>query len=250
MIGLEVDGAVATILLDRAPVNALDQDHVEQFSAALDAIEARNDVRVVLIRSSGTRFCAGADISLLEEWTDSETGAADQEAFSSAMQRAFGQLAALPVPTIAAIRGAATGGGLEMALACDIRVVGQTARLGLTEIRLGLVPGAGGTQRITQLLGRSRAMRLLVRGELVSGDQAELLGLADFSVPDDAVDGQALDLAHEIAQWPRPALLAMKECVLAADSKDGFRLESQHTRRLNRQPETGELVKAFFSSRR
>lgn len=249
MIEFTINGAVGVITLQRAPVNAINDEMLVGLANILDRIERDDSLKVLLINSEGKCFCAGADIEMLRRWTEHDAGAEEQDAFASKLQRTFGRIAKLSIPTIAAIHGAATGGGLEMALACDLRIVAAEASLGLTEVRLGLLPGAGGTQRLTQLLGRSAALRLMLRGEIFKGDDAKAMGLAEFCVPRADVQATAFELAGEIARWPRSALLGIKACVLGVGN-DGYLLESEFTRALAREPETKNLIAEFFSSRR
>jgi enoyl-CoA hydratase/carnithine racemase len=248
LIEFDTEGPVGIITLNRPPVNAFDEAQVEAFAQAATAAERDDELKVLLIRGAGKRFCAGADIEMLGSWTRAAHGRALLQAFSARMQRTFSRLADAQIATVAAIRGAATGGGAELALACDLRVVAEDARIGLTEVRLGLLPGAGGTQRVTDVAGRGTALRLLLRGELVPGADAVALGLAEFAVPEPEVDDHALALAREIAQWPRATLRAIKASVLA-HGRDGYLKETQYTGELIETPETRELLNDFFARR-
>src|SRR5207244_2387427 len=122
--------------------------------------------------------------------------------FGRRLQAAFTRIEELRIPTIAAMRGPATGGGLELPLACDLRVAAEDARYGLPEIKLGLLPGAGGTQRLTELAGRATSLRLILRGELVSGREACSLGIVHWALPPDEVEPYATELATELARYP------------------------------------------------
>jgi enoyl-CoA hydratase len=170
-------GAVAEIALDRPPVNAFDQAQVDALADAIAAVRADTGVSCVLVTGAGM-FSAGADISMLASWQGQPGGAEHTVAFVARMQAAYAELAELPVPTVAAIVRAATGGGLELALACDLRVVARDARIGLPEVRIGLIPGAGGTQRMSAIAGPAVARRLILTGDLIDGDTAVALGLA------------------------------------------------------------------------
>ena len=152
-IALAVDGAVAIATLDRPPVNAIDDAWVARLAAILDQVEADERVRVLWIRSASRAFCAGADLALMRERFASDAGRAQMVDLTRAMQKVFARIERSPKVSVVEIRGAALGGGLELALACDIRIVADTAKLGLPEARLGLLPGAGGTQRLTRLCG-------------------------------------------------------------------------------------------------
>jgi enoyl-CoA hydratase/carnithine racemase len=161
------------------------------------------------------------------------------------MQAAYAEMAELPVPTVAAIAGAATGGGLELALACDLRVVARDARIGLPEVRIGLIPGAGGTQRMSAIAGPAVARRLILTGDLIDGDTAAALGIAHIAEDPAAAEETARSLAQRIAALPRAALAAAKHCIAAADTPHGFRDELNAVRELSADARTGALLGAF-----
>jgi enoyl-CoA hydratase/carnithine racemase len=202
-------GGVATITLDSAPANALS----EALLAALrDAVGSPQvcDARVVVIGSGLDRFfAAGADLKLLA--TLDRRGFA---AYLAQLRGVLDDIAALPQPTIAAVGGMALGGGLELALACALRVASGGARLGVPEVRLGLLPGAGGTQRLPRLIGRSRALDLLLTGRAVGGEEALRLGLVDRLGAD--ANAAAAALATEIAAFPAASTQAIVRCAAAA----------------------------------
>jgi enoyl-CoA hydratase len=250
LIHYTIEGRIACVALDRPPVNCFDESQLASLAGIVDEIAANSSISVLLIRAEGKRFCAGADIKLLEDWTKQADGFAQQESFAAKLQRTFARISSLPIPTIAAVRGAATGGGLELALACDIRIFDLDARVGLTEVRLGLLPGAGGTQRLAAAVGRNMALRLMLRGEVFSGREAVSLGLAEFGEREGDVEARARALAEEISQWPRSALVAIKACVLAQDGgSDGYEREITATRMLAREAETQSLIADFFSKK-
>lgn len=248
MIALEYisEGRIAVVTMNRQPVNAFDNRLLDEISGILDRVEADHTVRIVLFRGEGKCFSAGADIQMLRRWTETENGPVEWDAFTTQLQQTITRIAELAVPTLAVVHGAATGGGLELALACDLRICAAEASLGVPEVRLGVVPGAGGTQRLTQLVGRNLALRLLLQGEIIKGDEAFRIGLAEFCVPRSEVQERAQALAEEIAQWPRAALIANKACVLGRGG-DGFQLELEYTRKLAQNPETKALIAAFFA---
>lgn len=240
-------GTIGIVTLKRQPVNAFDDQLLAQLCDLLHRIEADSSLRVVMFRAEGKCFSAGADIEMLRRWTESEQGMEEWDAFTPRLQQAFSRIANLEIPTIAAIQGAATGGGLELAMACDLRVIAAEASVGVPEVRLGVVPGAGGTQRLAQLAGRNVALRLLLRGEIIKGEEAHRLGIAEFCAPRAEVQDRSLKLAQEIAQWPRPALIANKACV-RADGERGYQLELEYTRKLARDPQTRAMIAAFFAN--
>ncbi len=185
LVRLEVADGVGTILLQRPPMNALDTSMQEQLRAAAGEAARRRDVAAVVVYGGERVFAAGADIKAMQEM--SYTDMVDR---SAALQSAFTAVADIPKPTVAAITGYALGGGCELALACDFRVAGRSARLGQPEILLGIIPGAGGTQRLARLVGPARAKDLIFTGRLVDADEALRIGLLD-EVVDEGSDDQA-----------------------------------------------------------
>ena len=248
-ITLAIDGGVAIATLDRPPVNAIDDAWVARLDAIVDAVEARDDVRVLWIRSAGRAFCAGADLALMRERFDSDAGRARMVELTRGMQKVFARIEHSARVSIAEIGAAALGGGLELALACDIRLVADTARLGLPEARLGLLPGAGGTQRLTRLCGDAIARRMILAAEVVDGARAVAWGIAQECMPADELEGAARALAQRIARVPAPTLAACKRCITAAidHHEDGFAAEVEGTAMLYAQPESQALVRRFLA---
>jgi enoyl-CoA hydratase len=248
-ITLAVEGAIAIATLDRPPVNAIDDTWVARLEAILDEVEADERVRVLWIRSAGRAFCAGADLALMRERFASEAGRARMVDLTRAMQKVFARIERSQRVSLVEIRGAALGGGLELALACDLRIVADTAKLGLPEARLGLLPGAGGTQRLTRLCGDAIARRMILAAEVVDGARAAALGLAQDCVPADALEGAARSLAERIAGVPAAALAACKRCITAAveGTEDGYAAEVEGTAMLYAQAESQALVRRFLA---
>ena len=204
----ELDGEVAVITIDRqAALNALNQDVLIELSLAFEMAEANAEVRALVITGAGRAFVAGADIAGMSELTDAFAG----RELSLLGQDVFGSLAALPFPTVAAINGFALGGGLELALAADLRVAAPAAKLGLPEVGLGLIPGYGGTQRLPRLIGQGRALDLILTGRHVAADEALQLGLVN-RVAEDAL-AAAVELARTAARNSPIALGLAKEAV-------------------------------------
>ncbi len=179
------------------------QDEIAQ--ASRDAV--KQGARAIVI-FGGIHFAAGADVKEMAEWTHN-----DAIEHTPGLQDAFTAVAKLPVPTIAALTGYALGGGLELALACDLRIAGTSAVVGQPEILLGVIPGAGGTQRLSRLIGASRAKDLIFTGRFVKADEALALGLVNEVVADDQVLERAVELAGILAKGPRRALAAAKEAI-------------------------------------
>lgn len=220
---LEVAEGVGTLRLDRPPMNALDiatQDRIREL--AVEAA-ARDDVRALVVWGGEKVFAAGADIKEMQDMDH-----AAMVARGRALQESFTALARVPKPVVAAVTGYALGGGCELALCADIRMAGENAKLGQPEILLGLIPGAGGTQRLARLLGPARAKDLIFTGRMVRADEALALGLVDRVVPDAEVYEQAHAWAARLARGPAIALRAAKESVdygLEADLETGLALE-------------------------
>ena len=247
MIRLEVAGSVAVATLQRPPVNAIHEAWVARLR---EVIAQAKDCHVLLIRSDQKVFSAGADLALMRSRFDSADGRKAMVALARAMQSAFALLAASPLASIAEIGGAAMGGGLELALACDLRIASAAAKLGLPEARLGLLPGAGGTQRLTRICGEASAKRLILGAEVVDGTEAARLGVVQWAVPQAELPARARQLAQEIAALPADALAACKRCIAAAQGAGGYELELEATGTLLAGAGTQARVRAFLEQRR
>jgi len=244
MISLERDGTLAIATLARAPVNAINEEWLARLEAVMDGI---SDASVLLLRSDQKAFCAGADLELMRSRFEAAEGRALMVGLARGMQRVFARLERLPQVTLAEIGGAAMGGGLELALACDLRIAAETARLGLPEVRLGLLPGAGGTQRLPRVAGEAAARRLILGAEVVTGAQAAQLNIVQWAVPAAELAARARALAADIAAMPAAALAEAKRCLGAAG---GYEREIEATARLLAQDETQARVRAFLEKRR
>jgi enoyl-CoA hydratase len=206
---------VALVTLDRPRVlNAISFGLIAQLADALERLDADPECRVAVITGGGERaFAAGADIRELARQT------LDSLAGDVVAGEGFGhwdRLRAIRMPLIAAVRGYALGGGCELAMTCDMIVAGEGAQLGQPEIQLGVIPGAGGTQRLTRAVGRARAMELILTGRSLSAREAEAAGLVTRVVPDDAVVVSAVELAARIAALSPIAVAAAKDAINAA----------------------------------
>jgi enoyl-CoA hydratase/carnithine racemase len=222
-VNLETDGGIGTIRLSRPKVNALNDQVTAELAAAAREAAASDDVRAVIVYGGEKVFCGGADIEVM-----AEAGYAEMALRSGRLQEAAGLVAALPKPVVAAITGYALGGGLELALAADFRVAGERARVGQPEILLGVIPGAGGTQRLARLIGPARAKDIVFSGRMVGAAEALQIGLVDQVVPDDSVYQAALDLARRYASGPALALRAAKQAIdagLGVDLATGLEIE-------------------------
>ncbi|MGA4851464.1 enoyl-CoA hydratase/isomerase family protein [Streptomyces sp. G5(2025)] len=220
---LEVAEGVGTIRLDRPPMNALDiatQDRLKELAAEATR---RDDVRAVVIHGGEKVFAAGADIKEMQAMDH-----AAMIARSGALQESFTAVARIPKPVVAAVNGYALGGGCELALCADFRIAADNAKLGQPEILLGLIPGAGGTQRLARLVGPSKAKDLIFTGRQVKAPEALAIGLVDRVVPAAEVYEQAHAWAARLAQGPAIALRAAKESIdagLETDLDTGLAIE-------------------------
>ncbi|MHB1122148.1 MAG: enoyl-CoA hydratase/isomerase family protein [Ramlibacter sp.] len=244
-----VEAGVCIVTLGRPPVNALDDALVDALHAAIDAACQDDAVAALLLRSSAKVFCAGADLALMQESIRTPRGLDDMLALVRRLQELARRIETAPVVTIAEIAGAALGGGFELALACDLRIAAHEARIGLPEAGLGLLPAAGGTQRLTRLVGPGLASRLILGAEILDGAAAERLGLVHWSVPRAELEAAARALAARVAKLPRAASAAAKQCIAAAldPARDGFAEEVAFTRHLYQHPATRERVAAFLA---
>lgn len=202
---LDIPTRVATLVLDRPPLNALDLATWRRLHEVVADVAARGDVGALVVRGQGRALAAGADVGELLDW---DVEAADRAA--SVVHGALDALAALPVVTIAVVTGYALGVGCELALACDLRVAADNAKMGLPEVLLGLLPGAGGTQRLPRLVGVGRAKELILTGRMVDMVEAPRIGLVDRVLPADDVLAAAQELAAGFAAGPASLALAKR----------------------------------------
>jgi enoyl-CoA hydratase/carnithine racemase len=220
---VELEGTVATLRLDRPPVNALNLAVQHEILAAARWLAASGDVRAVVIYGGEKMFAAGADIKEMAAMSYQ-----DMERASHLLQESYAAVAAIPQPVVAAVTGYALGGGCELALCADLRVAGQRAKLGQPEVLLGVIPGLGGSQRLPRLIGPSRAKDLILTGRYVAAEEALSMGLVDRVVEDAAVYDQALDLARTFAAGAPLALAAAKRAInqgLEVDVATGCQIE-------------------------
>jgi enoyl-CoA hydratase len=202
---------VALVTIDRRrSMNALDFEVLRALASALESLDADPSVRCIVLTGAGERaFAAGADIKELAE--QSPITLSSSRAFES-----WDRIDRVGLPIVAAVRGYALGGGCELAMACDLIVAGEDAVFGQPEIRLGVIPGAGGTQRLTRAVGKARAMEMILTGRRMPAREAEAAGLVTTVVPAEATLGAALDLAGRISDQPPLAVRAAKQAILRA----------------------------------
>ncbi len=222
-VNLETADGIGTIRLNRPPVNALNDQVTGELAAAAREAAASDEVRAVIVYGGEKVFAGGADITVM-----AEAGYAEMALRSARLQEAMTLVAGLPKPVVAAITGYALGGGLELALAADFRVAGERARVGQPEILLGVIPGAGGTQRLTRLVGPAKAKDIVFSGRMVAAAEALQIGLVDQVVPDADVYQAALDMVQRYASGPALALRAAKQAIdagLGVDLATGLEIE-------------------------
>jgi enoyl-CoA hydratase/carnithine racemase len=223
-VNLEVEDGIGTIRLNRPPVNALNKQMQDEIRTVAVEAELRADVRAVIVYGGQKCFAGGADIKEMVEMSHAE-----MTARAPKLSGAFGTIAAITKPTVAAIAGYALGGGLELALCTDRRIAGDNVKLGQPEILLGIIPGAGGTQRLSRLIGPARTKDLVFTGRTVLTDEALAIGLVDEVVAPDDVYGAARTWAAQFTAGPAMALAAAKAAIdggLDGDLGTGLKLES------------------------
>jgi enoyl-CoA hydratase/carnithine racemase len=225
-VRVEVTGAIGTIRLDRPKMNAINAQVQREIAEAAAQVSEDAAIRAVIVYGGERVFAAGADIKEM-----AGAGYPQMAERSAKLQAALTAVANIPKPVVAAVTGYALGGGLELALCADFRVLGENAKVGQPEILLGVIPGAGGTQRLPRLIGTSRAKDLIFTGRHVEAAEAALIGLADKVVPDGDVYQAAMDLVARYATGPALALRAAKQAVnegLEVDLATGLEIERLH----------------------
>jgi enoyl-CoA hydratase len=246
-IVLEVNKHVATLTLNRPKVlNALNREMVDEIDQALDIIARSSDIRVVVLTGAGKHFAAGADVNDMAHMVP-------EEARNFAFSPTFNKLESLPQPVIAAVKGYALGAGFEIALAADIRLAGSSARFGLPEINLGIMPGAGGTQRLPRIIGCAQAKEIIFLGDNIDATAALGLGLVNRVVEDEVLLDEALKMAEKISSKPPLALKMAKRTVntgINLDIKSGTELEAISWSDLFATQDQKEGMKAFLEKRK
>lgn len=241
-------GPVAEIHLDHPPLNLITVAVCEQLSDALDAIERAPQVRAVVLTAAGERaFCAGSDIKETAQLRGTiAEGKLLLEKF------VFRRLSMLPVPTIAAIQGHALGGGMELALCCDLRIAASGSRVGFPEVTLGAVPGSGGTQRLPRIVGPAHAKMLLFTGEAIGVDEAARIGLINEVVMTACARDRAFKIAESVASAGPQAVRAAKllvDVAMETQLDHGLALELDASQRLSGTDDAAEGARAFFEKR-
>jgi enoyl-CoA hydratase/carnithine racemase len=247
-VRLDVADGIGTIRLDRPPMNALNVSMQEELRAAAHAATHDPAVRAVVVYGGEKVFAAGVDVKEMADMSY-----VDMSARADALTGAFDAVARIPKPVVAAVTGYALGGGCELALACDWRVAAADAKLGQPEINLGIIPGAGGTQRLPRLVGPARAKDIIMTGRMVTAEEAIAIGLVDRVVPAEEVYPAAVELVQRYAAGPAQALRAAKLAIdggLDRDLAGGLTWESQLFAALFATADRTEGMAAFVEKRK
>jgi enoyl-CoA hydratase/carnithine racemase len=247
LVRFEARGAVALVTLDRPKVNALSPDLIAELIAAID--EAGDPAVRAVVVTGRPHFAAGADITVFKEGMD---GGGDATDLGVRLSQACEAIEALPKPVIAAVHGFALGGGLELAMACDFRFLADDARVGQPEVKLGIIPGAGGTQRLPRLVGIARARDMVYSGRMVDAPEALAMGLADRVVPSERLLDEALEAAAGWATGPTRAIgIAKRVMNLGVDLPlaDALDVEARGFAEVFATPDAAEGIDAFLEKR-
>lgn len=251
MFKVEDLGAVVRITMQRAPVNAISTEFVADFMQVLDDLASKKNLTVLHLRSDQKAFCAGADLAQVQNCFAIDNGADVMRKNITRFHALFDRIEALPCVTLAEIGGSALGGGFELTLACDLRMASTSARLGLPEAKLGLIPGAGGTQRLTRLCGPGTAARIILGCDVVDGATACQLGMVQWAVAPDNLAQEADKLAQRIADQSAPALQVAKRCIAQVGTlaATGFESELNGIHSLVTTVEAQTRIQAFLAPR-
>jgi enoyl-CoA hydratase len=244
-VHLDVDEGVAVIRLDRPPANAIDLTVGVELQEVIREANERADVGALVLWGGPKLFAAGADIKAMAEWSAEQVRPSVE-----ALGLACDLLEEIPKVSIAAITGYALGGGLELALGCDLRYLSDEAKVGQPEIRIGVIPGAGGTQRLARLIGPGATRRLVYTGDQVDASTAQSLGIAEEVMPAAEVFSAAVRDARRLSRGPREALAAAKRAIrAAAPDREGFRAERRLFLDLFGTADQREGMRAFLGKR-
>lgn len=248
-VKLSVEERVAVLTIDHPPANALDAATLTELDSALDEVAANDDIKALIITGAGQfAFSAGADISVI----NSIKGPAEAHTLVLTGQAIFSKIEKMPKPVIAAINAICLGGGNELAMACHMRIASDRARFGQPEINLGIIPGFGGTQRLPRLVGKSKALELLLTGDMIPAQEAHRIGLVNKVVPEGEVVRSARDLAKRVVAKGQVAVQLIMESVndgLATSLDKGLLIEAASFARVMGTDDAKEGLGAFLQKR-
>jgi len=247
-VNATLEEGVVTLTINHPPVNALSTPVLKEIEQSMEEALSQDAVKAVVITGAGALFVAGADIREIATLSSSQQG----REVTARGQGVFNRIETCPKPVIAAIRGLCLGGGLELAMACHIRVISDQARLGQPEINLGIIPGFGGTQRLSRIVGRAKALEMILTGDMINAQEARTIGLADRVIPDADLLRQAQGLAKKIAGKGQVAVRAALRAVQEGSERsfsEGLALESELFGRLCETEDMREGLAAFLEKR-
>jgi enoyl-CoA hydratase/carnithine racemase len=251
-IRTEVADKIAVLTIDHPPVNSFNTQVVTELEEAIDGLLADDKVKAIIITGGGTNaFVAGADIPEIKDLFEGQDEAAVAE-FGERGHRTFFKIERSPKPIIAAINGFCLGGGLELSMACHMRICSDRARLGQPEINLGIIPGWGGTQRLPRLVGKGKAIEMILTGDMITAQEAYRIGLVNKVVPGGAVLKEAQGLARKIAsksKFTSAAALAAISKGLQVSIEEGLKIESEQFVILKEKEDPREGLSAFLEKR-
>jgi enoyl-CoA hydratase len=244
-VKVQIENRIALITIDREPqLNALNIETLQQLERELTALKTDQGIKVLVVTGAGSKaFVAGADIAEMKDMTAEEA-----REFSGLGHRVFALLESMPKPVIAAINGYALGGGCELALACDLRFAGDWAKIGQPEIGLGVIPGFGGTRRLTRLVGRGRALEMILGGDRIDAATALKIGLVERVYPPEELMPKTMEFARRLAGYSLLALQAAKTVIVGAEDP-GLEKEQQLFAQLFAGPDQKEGMAAFLERR-
>lgn len=248
LINLTVENNIAIIKLNNPPVNVLNRLLLEQLNETVNEVKDNSEVKVIVLTGEGSAFAAGADIKSMPQLK-----AKQGEEMASFGQNIFSNLESLDKVSICAINGVALGGGMELAMSCDIRIISEKAKIGQPEINLGIIPGYGGTQRLTRIVGKAKAKEIILTGDNINAQEAYQLGIATKITSPEELMNTALELASKIASKGQVAVRAAKKAIdegFEQSLNDSMKTEAKYFGVVCDSEDKNEGVIAFMEKRK